>query len=369
MKAFNEDPESIFYGRINTDNIFISGHSRGGGASLISYLQMQNSISGIIDFEGVDITRYGYGSPDISVPFLGFTASEDTDLDYPYCEPTEGQLKAPYTWVTINGGIHAWTASTLPLRNEDNPSIEQWQQHDIQEFYATAFLLEHSQIPDLGSYNVVSILFDLEGASMITENISEQGVFIRWNSWNTQDIVIDDFNGIYSEEPDTEVNLLGGVNISSDLQRSEEVSSYRPDDDNPISQYLKTISRLLVSEDGKTGVFTMWFSDERDDSSEDEEDDFTEIPVPDGFSFQASVKGMDDQTIPETARVVFHSSLGDISLDIYQFIGPLALENRFQQLVIPSSLLPSNIRGVSIELRGSMFIENPRFTNYYHQEN
>ena len=131
LRALNQDVESRFYGKLDLSKVIFAGHSRGGGASFIAQRAYPAGI-GVIDLQGIDVTAFGFGDATLpAVPVIGFTAGEDVDLNYPHCEPTEDQLGGEYTWVNINGGIHAYTADSSPLEFDDHPLIGRGQQHRL----------------------------------------------------------------------------------------------------------------------------------------------------------------------------------------------------------------------------------------------
>ncbi|MGM0597744.1 MAG: alpha/beta hydrolase family protein [Myxococcota bacterium] len=355
LRAYNEDPTSPFYGKIDLSQIVLAGHSRGGGASIVSWLETDELITGIIDFQGVDTTGFGFGTPDITIPVLSFSASKDDDLNYPYVEPQEAQLKEAYTWVTIVGGIHAWTADTVPIRPNDSPAIKQHQQHDIQEYFVTAFLLNYIGTITRNSNTITPIstndvLFSHKGIATVASNISEKGVWVRWNKWGPLDVLIDDFQKESSAEPDPATNLLGGDNTASGFERAEEVLTYYPDSDTTSAMYKKHKSLLLMPAEGSVGTYTM---------------DFSNVPifVEEDMSFQASVKSRDDMPFPSQVTIIFHSDAEEYSFDLSEYVGVIPLENRLGQVVIPFSEITSTsfaLNAVTLEFdNNALLIDNP----------
>ncbi len=359
LEAYNDDPESPFYQKIDLSQIVLAGHSRGGGASIVSLLNTEYNIVGILDYQGVDSTAFGYGAPDVTVPVLSFSASKDVDLNYPYVEPQEAQLKEEYTWVTIVGGIHAWTADTVPIEPDDYPAISQKEQHDIQEYFTTAFLLHNigtisRESDTIRPVSMEQILFSPVGAQVVYEALSEAGVWVRWNTFSEGDVLLDDFNGDRSAEPDWTVNLLGGENSSTALERSEEVATYTPNTTPVPAMYNKHRSRLIVPEEYQTGVFRM---------------DFSSNPptIPVGSTFEASVKGDNSTPIPTTAVILLETPEGSFSFSLYDYVGPVDLENRLAQVVIPFDEITqeeTTLLSVTFKITDyGLFIENPRIAS------
>lgn len=353
MVRWSADPSNLFFGRVDAQRVVLSGHSRGGGASLVSWEQRKSAdIKGIIDIQGVDMTAFGFGSPPITIPVLGITASQDVDLNYPHVEPTEDQLEAPYTWVTLNGGIHAYTADTVPIEPDDRPSISRSRQQQLTAYYSTAFLRQvvglgdGSASPTFTPTPTPDVLFSHQGAARAKDEISEQGVHVRWRRFSPQAVVIDTFEGPRDENgPD--LNLLGGTNTSQGLARDEQVPVYSPDKP-PRAMYSKSYGRMLVA--GQTpGAYT------------------TRLTVPlqtqEGASLQARVKGPDVGDMPDFDVVVLTSSQ-EVRVEGRDLIGPLPITNRYVQLVLDFEtygLTSEAIEGVRLDVReGTLFVDDLR---------
>lgn len=343
LAELDADESSRFYGRIDTDRVVFAGHSRGGGASLIA-AQRHGQALGVIDLQGIDLTAFGFGSETIEgFPVLGLTAGEDVDLHYPIVEPTEDQLGAAYAWININGGIHAHTADTVPIEPDDEPLISRAQQHDITEFFTTAFLARYlgvEGISDGPDPAADPILFSRRGAAEVAAEISEQGVFHRWRSEADAEW-IDRFDGA---DPDT--NLTGGANSCVSLDRCEEVPTYRPDSSNPGATYAKAMSRLLEAHD--SGTFRAEFD--------------TALEVAAGSSLQGRIKGPDEASV---ADFVVVAELDDGTTHRFggaDFVGPIPLSNRFTQLVVPTDdFADRSLAAVEFEVsNGAIFVDDLR---------
>lgn len=354
MKALNTDPNSRFFGRIDTSKVVFAGHSRGGGASLLSALEYPGA-AGVITLQGIDITGYGFGNPPLNFPLLGITAGRDVDLDYPYVEPTEDQSHGPYIWVNINGAIHAWTADTVPIEPDDSPRITISQQHDITELYTTAFLAHFIGLPALdhedfttAELNAESILFTHEGSNAVHREISGLGVFQRWNRRLENSYLIDDYDRI---TPGT--NRLGGSNTCVNLVRCEEVFTYQPDNYSPTSMYAKSRARLLQA-DRSGGRFHITLGNDG-------------ITVPTNATLQARVRGPDTMSVAQFEIEIVATS-ERLSVQGQDMIGPISLENRFTQLIVPLDSLQTGSTPGSVTLNeiivhvrgGSLFIDDLR---------
>ena len=353
MARWSKDPNNLFYQRVDPQRVVLAGHSRGGGASLVSWSERKSSdIKGIIDLQGVDMTAFGFGSPSITLPVLGISAFKDVDLNYPHVEPTEDQLRAPYTWVTINGGIHAYTADTVPIEPDDRPSISQTTQQKLTAYYSTAFLRQivglgdGSASPAMAPTPTPEVLASHEGAQRALEEISEQGVHVRWRTFAPQTVLIDAFEGP-RDANGPELNELGGSNTSQGLTRDEQVPVYSPDK-SPRAMYRKSYGRMLVAGDG-AGSFTTTLS--------------VPLQAQDGASLQARIKGPDTGSMPDF-DVVVQTQTGEVRVAGENIRGPLGLTNRYVQMVLPFDtygLEGALIQGVQVELReGTLFLDDLR---------
>lgn len=358
LARFHETPGHLLEGRVDLSRIVLAGHSRGGGASFVSAINSPREIAGVITLQGVDVTAFGFGEPPLPWPTLGITMSEDVDLNYPFVEPTEDELTGWYSWVTVYGGIHAWTADSVPEEPDDVPKIGRIQQQDLTEYFTTAFLAravglgDGSASPVFSPRDVDALLFRHDGARRVTEEISARGVSLRWRSPAPQ-LLLDDFEGPRSEQTSPEVNLTGGANASTGFEVDRETFTYRPGEESPSSAYYKARSRQLSASD--EGVFTLALG----------------APQALGASarFQARVKGPDEGDAAALA-IIFELEDGQaLRAEAEGFIGPKGMTNRFVQLDLPMASVPgwtagATIRAVKLELRGgALFVDDPRFVN------
>lgn len=322
VEGLNNDPASRFYGRVDMERVVIAGHSRGGGASL----ELADLIPGaraIIDMQGIDMTAFGFGSDPVrGLPTIGFTAGNDVDLNYPVVEPTEDQLSGPYTWVNIDGGIHAYTADTSPVEPDDEPGITQQQQHDINEFYSTAFLARWIGVGD-GSAPAQftpdpaadAVVFSHRGAEMVRESIADRGVHVRWN------------------------RRVVGTPL---VVEGPEVFTYTPDDENPRALYRKAVSVRL-----EPGTHTVTPA-------------AGAFPVTpgDGATIQARVKGPDFGTTA-TFDLEVTTESGTTKLSSADVLGPIPVYNRFTQLI--ADVPGDEVQSMTLTIHdGVLFVDDLR---------
>lgn len=338
LKKLNDDPASIFYQHIDTDKVIYAGHSRGGGAALLS-AKKTPEVKGVIDLQGVDLTAFGYGANVLpEFPVIGITAGNDVDLDYPHCEPTEDMLGGDYTWVNLVGGIHAYTADTVPLEPDDGPDISRAEQHDATEYFTTAFLHHAVGLSGDWSTNLAkAALFSHAGAAYVLENeVTSKGAFTRWRT-NADRIDIDNFDGL-----DPTTNLLGQPASGSN---SHEAATYRPDTNPTTGMYGKSWSLQL--DDGAIYATSLTV-------------DGVPTSVPAGWALETRIKGPDKGAVG-ALQIAVETESATLMFDAAEFIGPMSLSNRFQQVRIPLNGA-EQAKSVTLSVSGgTLFVDDLRF--------
>ncbi|MEL6177582.1 MAG: hypothetical protein AAFS10_01455, partial [Myxococcota bacterium] len=358
LEALDNDPNSRFYGRLDLSKLVMAGHSRGGFSSIRSLYSFDKT-QAVITLQGVSIMAWGLGvDPVPAVPVLGMTAELDRDLEYPSVETTEDRLTGPYTWVDITGGIHAYTADTAPIEADDEPKISQQRQHDITEWYTTAFLARHIGVGDGQMPSTITpdlraeaIVHGPQGARQVFESISPLGVQARW-SRHRQSTWVDDFNSAFEGDP-LFVNDLGGENLGQALASWEEVPTYAPDEPDADIFFLRSVSMRLVAPETGNGRFRMELSPDGEMAS---------VEVGPGQSLQARIKGPDEGPMA-TFTVEIEGESGTARVSGADGVGASALSNRFTQLEIPLGPLGvgTTLRAVTFEVEGgTLFVDDVR---------
>ncbi|MBA2663124.1 MAG: hypothetical protein H0U74_12580 [Bradymonadaceae bacterium] len=356
LRALNADPSSRFYNHLDLDRIVMAGHSRGGGSSLLAATEVGESVRAVITLQGVDTTAFGFGAGPMlpNTPVLGITAGKDVDLDYPAVETMEDQLAGTYAWIDIIGAIHAHTADTVPIEPDDVPAITRKQQHDVTEYYTTAFLARFVGVgdgqasatlaPDLGSE---AIIFTHHGQDVAKSRLSPLGIYARWN--RRTGLLIDDFAGYTTTDP-PERNRLGAENVCENLTRCEEVLTYKPDERNNTSARWRKAASLLLVADATGGTFRTYLNEEQSARALEATD-----------AIKARVKGPDDGPIARF-DVEVTTAQGTQRFDGHKHLGPATLTNRFTQLIIPlASLDSSEVVSIALHLKsGSLFVDDLR---------
>jgi len=134
--------------RLDADRVAISGHSRGGGATLLVPTARGDGarIKGLLSFQGVDpgtlAGAEGYVFPGFELPAIWFDAALDGDVIYPYNALQYGRTRNFGAMVTILGSKHTFTfdANALPDQGGTAPTITPAEHKAVCVQYSTAFL-------------------------------------------------------------------------------------------------------------------------------------------------------------------------------------------------------------------------------------
>lgn len=237
LKTWNSQPDHWLYDRLDLDRVILAGHSRGGGAALLASMAPPQGVNirGVINLQGIDLTSFGFGSPQIKTPTLGIVAGNDVDVNFPGVDGNQELIRAPHTWVTLFGAIHAYTADTSPLEFDDEPKITRQQQRDMTQLYTTAFMAHHlgiaheAQGPPFALKAQDDLLYGYGGVQLILDHITRVGAAARWDARRPQTLSIDDFN---RAELGT-TNLLGLPTQATGFPSAKApriTTAYDPDD-------------------------------------------------------------------------------------------------------------------------------------------
>ncbi|MFU8802389.1 MAG: dienelactone hydrolase family protein [Bradymonadaceae bacterium] len=210
LESLNDESE-LFQGRLQLEQVIVAGHSRGGGASMLT-ARDDRRVGALIAFQSVDPETFRHGHVAVEVPALGFTAGLDDDIKFPRGEAIEDLFKARYAWVDILGGIHAYTTDDIPIRRKDAPEITRKEQHGLSFYFSTLFLLAEVR-PEALSFVPVKpeALIYSHRASELADDLATPGVLTRWNSRHPDAILIDDFEFALVEE-----SFLGSQSLRGD---------------------------------------------------------------------------------------------------------------------------------------------------------
>lgn len=223
MVAESADPASDLHGAVDSDLIFVSGHSRGGGASLVS-LWARPSLMGAICFEQVsplqtpeqnwDDPAQNGNRPFPERPVLIFSAANDLDEAWPLVDSAFDQLTGPSTLVTLHGTNHEYTYDAdTPGSYTSASAIGFGERHQLDQRWSTAFLRRHAH----GETGWDALLHGPEG---LESDLSAPGVSTHSRLRIDTEILVDDFAGDAAE------NLMGGVNTSVALDTDTNAPPY-----------------------------------------------------------------------------------------------------------------------------------------------
>jgi dienelactone hydrolase len=190
LRARNGDPAFPLAGKMDLDRVIVAGHSRGGGASLIT-AQTESSVVGGVLLKPLDPMATVGGEINWNValpqkPFLLLIAGSDGDLPYPMVDFLYERRTGPMVAPTVLGSLHSFTCdASCPPDPGAVAGITREQDWAITNAYAVAFL-KYAASRDL-SYG--PYLFGREGLST---KLSPLGVSMR-SDRGADALVIDDF--------------------------------------------------------------------------------------------------------------------------------------------------------------------------------
>lgn len=214
--GLSQTPGDALAGRIDAEAVFLSGHSRGGGATHASHVRsLPLRTRGVIYFMAFDLRYFGEVAPPAQapayaiptaqdrLPSLVFAAENDGDLTYPIADELVDRATGPTTFVTVYGGVHNFLGDSNP--DEGGATITREEQHARIASFVVAFVRRWAR-------DDVS----LDGLLYGSESQTSQAVGVA--SWRRSSplLLVDDF-----QDADTGRNLLGGKNGVTGIKRSE----------------------------------------------------------------------------------------------------------------------------------------------------
>ncbi|MCA8919987.1 MAG: hypothetical protein KDB32_12975, partial [Planctomycetes bacterium] len=215
------------YQHVDAENIFMGGHSRGGGATQASQTRSQPyvfhgaeqpalSLRGVVYFMGFDLRSFNTtisGSSNVypipaeqgRLPSLLIAAENDRDLFYPICDQFIERATGPATFATIYGACHNYMGDTTGAEPDYSsqgiglPYITRAEQQERAFNLVVAFIKRWAGL-DLS----------LEGLLYNNELAGSQEVGVTaWRNM-TERVVVDDHQG-----GNKTANTLGGTNTLS----------------------------------------------------------------------------------------------------------------------------------------------------------
>lgn len=215
------------YQRVDAENIFMGGHSRGGGATQASHTRSQPyvfsgteqpalALRGVVYFMGFDLrsfnatisgsnTVYPIPAEQGRLPSLLIAAENDRDLFYPICDQFIERATGPATFATIYGACHNYMGDATSAEPDYSsqgigvPYITRTEQQERAFNLVVAFIKRWAGL-DLS----------LEGLLYNNELAGSQEVGVTaWRNM-TERVVIDDH-----QTGTKSANTLGGANTLS----------------------------------------------------------------------------------------------------------------------------------------------------------
>lgn len=222
--------DALLASHVDGDRVFVSGHSRGGGASMMS-LWRDESLLGAICFEPVSPLQtpsQTWSDPDRNGdralparPILFFSAALDLDEPWPLVDVSYEQTVGPTPFVTIHGANHedtydAGTAGGLTSVS----TISRAERHAVDQHYSTAFLYRYGGAGEAaGSLSWEAALF---GRQALYTDLSDEGVSVHGRRHLAAEVAIDRF----ADEATPERNDWGGDNVGEGLDTDENAEPY-----------------------------------------------------------------------------------------------------------------------------------------------
>jgi dienelactone hydrolase len=223
LLAQSEDESSALKGLVDPTRIIVSGHSRGGGASLIS-LWREPMLAGAICFEQVSPLQTPSQNWDDPLrngdrlfptrPILIFSAADDADEPWPLVDTAYEQTQGPTALVTLHGTNHEYTYDAgTPGGTTSSSEISSDERHELDQYYSTAFIYRfmYADLTHDGA------LFGETGRS---SSLSMPGVSVAGRRYLASSWLIDDFQ----EDPDE--NLWGGLHGQASLDDDQTSAPY-----------------------------------------------------------------------------------------------------------------------------------------------
>ncbi len=263
-----------FVGKIDPLKVFMSGHSRGAGATQFAQTRfLSNKIRGVILFSPYDLrhnavtdsgggpysttdptysnpTSWNFSIPALTnaiprLPCLNFAYEEDGDLVYPIADQIGDRAVGPMTNVTVFGANHNYTCDTHANETYGTPYITRTEQQLRNWQLVVAFIKRWT---DADGRSLDGILYTNQFVNGSTAR-SHVGI-TAWRNM-AERLMIDDF-----QDGNTATNSLGGANSLAGASRNE-ASAY------PAFQNLANIGikhNLITLATGATGTYSTQFT-------------------------------------------------------------------------------------------------------------
>ncbi|MBP9891803.1 MAG: putative Ig domain-containing protein [Planctomycetes bacterium] len=263
-----------FVGKVDPLKVFMSGHSRGAGATQYAQTRFLTSkIRGVILFSPYDLrhnnvttagggpysttdsaaysnpSSWNFSIPALTnaiprLPCLNFAYEEDGDLFYPIADQIGDRAVGPLTNVTVFGANHNYTCDTHA--NESGSVYISRAEQQLRNWQLVVAFIKRWTEAD-GRY-LDGMLYCNQFVNGTTDR-SHAGI-TAWRNM-TERLMIDDF-----QDGNTATNSLGGANSLAGASRSE-LSAY------PAFQNLANIGikhNIITLTSGASGTYSTQFN-------------------------------------------------------------------------------------------------------------
>ncbi len=185
--------------RLDPARVAISGHSRGGGATLLVPTTRSDGarIRGLLSFQGVDpgtlTVPDGFVFPGFDLPALWFDAALDGDVIYPFNALQYGRTRNFGAMVTILGSKHTFTfdENATPDQGGTPPTITPAEHKAVCVQYSTAFLRGFVRDASMSSGDAER----LNGAAALSSTASSGGILYSFRPAKTSPFIAK-FDGV-----------------------------------------------------------------------------------------------------------------------------------------------------------------------------
>jgi dienelactone hydrolase len=259
MRLVQQAVDHPLGGHVDIDRVIVAGHSRGGGASIITAATEPSVIGGILIKPLDPVTTVGgehvWNTSLPKKPFLLLVGGSDADLPYPMVDFLYERRSAPMAAPTILGAGH-FSSCDHSCEDEPDivgPAIAREQDWAVSNAYAVAFLKYVAR----GELGYAPLLFGSEG---LATQLSQQGV-LRRSDRAMDALVVDDFQDQSPgrnrlDQPTSDEGLAWSGDESSLLtaarQLPQEYAFYRLFYDRPENQIWAGAHRLTWTTPGAT---------------------------------------------------------------------------------------------------------------------
>jgi dienelactone hydrolase len=205
LRAADTDPEEPLHGHLDLEHMIASGHSRGGGGTMVA-LDQNPDFAGFMALQPVSPLLSPGGSAFNHTlpprPLLLVSAGRDGDVVFPIVDNLYEQTTGPTSLVTIRGGKHTFSKRVPVTEMGSAATITQDQFIALSQVYTVAFLDRYTRM-DLSRE---SIVHGPRGQATTITSPPDNGVTLRTRRY-TLETPVTDF-----QAPDAMTNTpLGAV--------------------------------------------------------------------------------------------------------------------------------------------------------------